>query len=48
MSRRKRSSAEFRREAWRHANEEGVNDVLVAEEQKINAGLLRRWRVLTN
>ena len=32
MSRRKRYSAEFKREALRRASEEGVTDVLVAEE----------------
>ena len=31
MSRRKRYSAEFKREALKRANEEGVTDVLVAE-----------------
>ena len=44
MSRRKRYSAEFKREAIRRANEEGVTDVLVAEELGINARQLRRWR----
>ncbi len=44
MSRRKRYSAEFKREALRRANEEGVTDVLVAEELGINARQLRRWR----
>jgi transposase len=44
MTRRKRYSAEFKREALRHANEEGVTDVLVAEELGINARQLRRWR----
>lgn len=32
MTRRKRYSAEFRREALRRANEEGVTDTLAAEE----------------
>ena len=32
MTRRKRYSAEFKREALRRANEEGVTDTLVAEE----------------
>lgn len=31
MTRRKRYSAEFKREAIRRANEEGVTDVLVAD-----------------
>ena len=44
MSRRKRYGAEFKREAIRRANEEGVTDVLVAEELGINARQLRRWR----
>ena len=44
MARRKRYSAEFKREALRRANEVGVTDVLVAEELGINARQLRRWR----
>ena len=44
MTRRKRYSAEFKREAIRRANEEGVTDVLVAEGLGINARQLRRWR----
>ena len=44
MTRRKRYSAEFKRQAISHANEEGVTDVLVAEELGINARQLRRWR----
>ena len=44
MSRRKRYTAEFKREALRRANEEGVTDVLVSEELGINARQLRRWR----
>ncbi len=44
MSRRKRYSAEFKRETLKRANEEGVTDVLVAEELGINARQLRRWR----
>ena len=44
MTRRKRYSAEFKREALRPANEEGVTDVLVAEELGVNARQLRRWR----
>ncbi len=44
MGRRKRYSAEFKREALKRANEEGVTDVLVAEELGINARQLRRWR----
>ncbi len=37
MTRRRRYSAEFKREALRRANEEGVTDVLVAEELGIDA-----------
>ena len=44
MTRRKRYSAEFKREALRRANEVGVTEVLVAEELGINARQLRRWR----
>jgi transposase len=44
MGRRKRYSAEFKREALRRANEPGVTDVLVAEELGISARQLRRWR----
>ncbi len=44
MTRRKRYSAEFKREALRRANEPGVTDVLVAEELGINARMLRYWR----
>jgi transposase len=44
MTRRKRYSAEFKREALRRANEEGVTDALVAEELGFSARQLRRWR----
>ena len=44
MTRRKRYSAEFKREALRRADEVGVTDVLVAEELGIDARQLRRWR----
>jgi transposase-like protein len=37
MSRRKRYSAEFKREALRRSNEPGVTDVLVAEELGIGS-----------
>ena len=47
MTRRKRYSAEFKRQAISRANEEGVTDVLVAEELGINARQLRRWRDAT-
>ena len=48
MARRKRYSAEFKREALRRANEPGVTDVLVAEELGISARQLRRWRDAVN
>ncbi len=44
MGRRKRYSAEFKREALQRANEPGVTDLLVAEELGISARQLRRWR----
>lgn len=44
MTRRKRYSAEFSREALRRANEVRVTDVLVAEKPGINARQLRNWR----
>ena len=44
MTRRKRYSAEFKREALRRANEEGITDTLVAEELGFSTRQLRRWR----
>ena len=44
MTRRKRYSAEFKLEALRRANEEGVTDTLVAEELGLSTRQLRRWR----
>jgi transposase len=44
ITRRKRYSAEFKREALRRADGPGVTDVLVAEELGINARQLNRWR----
>ena len=44
MGRRKRYSAEFKREALQRANEPGVTDLLVADELGISARQLRRWR----
>ena len=44
MTRRKRYSAEFKLEALRRANEEGVTDTLVAEELGFSSRQLRRWR----
>ena len=37
MTRRRRYSAEFKREALRRANEEGETDVLMEECQKLHA-----------
>jgi transposase len=44
MTRRKRYSTEFKREAIRRCNEPGVTAVLVAEELGISPRQLRRWR----
>jgi len=44
MTRKKRYSAEFKRKALRRAIEEGVTDVLVAEEMGFSTRHLRRWR----
>jgi transposase len=44
MGRRKRYSAEFKKQALQRANEPGVTDLLVAEEVGISARQLRRWR----
>ena len=44
MTRRKRYSTEFKREAVRRCNEPGVTAVLVAEELGISTRQLRRWR----
>ena len=44
MTRRKRYSTEFKREATRRCNEPGVTAVLVAEELGISTRQLRRWR----
>ena len=44
MSRRKRYSTEFKRQALRRADEPGVTDALVCEELGISARQLRRWR----
>lgn len=44
MGRRKRYSAEFKRQALRRANEPGVTDALVAEELGVSTHQLRRWR----
>ncbi len=41
MARRKRYSAEFKRQALKRANEPGVTDALVCEELGVSA--LARW-----
>jgi transposase-like protein len=48
MTRRKRYSKEFKREALKRANEPGVTDTLVAEELGFSTRQLRRWRDETN
>lgn len=44
MARRKRYSAEFKRQALKRADEPGVTDVLVCEELGVSVRQLRRWR----
>ena len=44
MARRKRYSAEFKRQALKRANEPGVTDTLVCEELGISTRQLRRWK----
>ena len=44
MARRKRYSAEFKRQALRRANEPGMTDVVVCEELGVSARQFRRWR----
>ena len=44
MARRKRYSAEFKRQALKRADEPGVTDALVCEELGMSARQLRRWR----
>ncbi len=44
MGRRKRYSAEFKRQTLRRANEPGVTDALVCEDLGVSARQLRRWR----
>ncbi len=43
-TRRKRYSAEFKREAIRRAGEEGMTDVQVCEDLGVSTRQLRRWR----
>ncbi len=44
MARRKRYSAEFKRQALKRADERGVSDALVCEELGVSTRQLRRWR----
>jgi len=44
MGRRKRFSAEFKRQALKRADEPGVTDALVCEELGVSTRQLRRWR----
>ncbi len=44
MARRKRYSAEFKRQALRRADEPGVTDALVCQELGISTRQMRRWR----
>ena len=44
MARRKRYSAEFKRQALKRADEPGVTDALVCEELGISTRQLSRWR----
>ena len=48
MVRRKRYSAEFKRQALRRAAEPGVTDALVCEELGISTRQLRRWKDLVH
>lgn len=44
MARRKRFSAEFKRQALRRANEPGMTDALICEELGVSTRQLRRWK----
>jgi transposase-like protein len=44
MARRKRFSAEFKRQALRRANEPGMTDALLCEELGVSTRQLRRWK----
>ena len=48
MGRRKRYSAEFKRQALKRADEPCVTDALVCEELGISTRQLRRWRDLVS
>ena len=44
MARRKRFSAEFKRQALRRANEPGMTDALICEELGVSTRQRRRWK----
>lgn len=44
MARRKRFSAEFKRQALRRAAEPGMTDALLCEELGVSTRQLRRWK----
>ena len=44
MAKRKRFSAEFKRQALRRADEPGVTDALICQELGVSTRQLRRWR----
>jgi transposase len=44
MARRKRFSAEIKRQALRRANEPGMTDALLSEELGVSTRQLRRWK----
>lgn len=44
MARRKRFSAEFKRQALRRAREPGMTDALLCEELGVSTRQLRRWK----
>ena len=44
MARRKRYSAEFKRQALKRADEPGMTDLMVCEELGMSPRQLRRWR----
>ena len=44
MARRRRFSAEFKRQALRRAAEPGMTDALVCEELGVSTRQLRRWK----
>ena len=48
MARRKRFSAEFKRQALRRAKESGMTDALLCEELGVSTRQLRRWKDAVN